>query len=339
LSTDTAATTADPSAAWDKGCFHVSQIRTYLTCPRQYLFRHKLGMKSEEVGFSALVGSAIHNVISSWHLRQREPAIERLMEEFAQDLERRRDAVWNAGKEIGGYDGVASMEKAIKEAGQMMGGYVEDRRNHVPLVANETRFRVKVQGGKTPYPFAGTIDQARRESEGHLHLADIKTGKTKPQQILLDLDMQLSLYAIALAKGEVERVGDTKVEWGPVNERPAMLSIIHLRDYMPYEKNEFAEFTTHPTETEINPETKRKRKKKIPNPRFAEGYKKGEQRGPVFYTTQRSAFDLEQAEKDLSRICAAIKFNMFFRRPAAQGACIGFCRFVAECTADRSAPI
>lgn len=317
----------------------MSQIRTYLTCPQQYQFRHVLGMKSEEVGWSALVGSAIHNVISSWHLRQREPTIERLVDEFTQDVERRREAVWGAGREISGYNGRETLLKSVGEATAMMGGYIEDGRNHVPLVANETRFRVTIQGDKTQYPFAGTIDQARREREGHLHLTDLKTGKMKPLQILLDLDMQLSLYAIALAKGEVERVGDLKVEWGPVNERPAMLSIIHMRDYMPYEKNEFAEFTTHATETEINPETNRKRKKKIPNPRFAGGYKKGDRRGRVFYTTQRSAFDLEQAEKDLSRICAAIKFKMFYRRPVAQGACIGFCRFVAECTADRSAPI
>lgn len=338
----TAATAAQPNAAWDAGCFHVSQVRTYLTCPRQYLFKHRLGIKSDDVAWGALVGSAGHAVVSSWHLRQRGPAVERLIEEFGQDLERRRDAAWNAGREVTGYDGEESFLKAMREMALMLAGYVEDRRNHVELVANETRFRVTVKGGKTPYPFAGTMDQVRRETNDTLHLTDLKFGKTKPQQILLDLDPQLSLYAIACVQGELEQHTDVATTWVPLSERPAMLSIIHMRDYLPYEKNQYAEFTTHPTEYEEYTDKRgatRKRKKRVPNPRFTEGYKVGELRGPVFYSTQRSAFDLKQAEKDLSRICAAINFKMFFRRPVNQGACVGFCRYVAECTADRSEPI
>lgn len=327
----------NPSAAWDADHFHVSALRTYLTCPRQYLFRHVMAIRPDEVPFGALVGTSYHAVLSHWHAVDRRLDGAEVSTMFRHDLEARVIAALNAGKEVSGYD-VEAMARVCGEAATICAGYTSDPRNALPLRCNETRFRVNVQGGATAYPFAGTIDQVRELPDGTLQLVDLKSGSMKPQDLLLDLDFQLSLYALAMQKGELETVGDIATTWAPLGRAPDAIAIVHLRDYLTYEKNQYAPFVTS-DEYEINPDTGRKRKKRVPNPRFDEGYKAGERKGPVFYRTQRSAFALAQAEKDLSRVCAAIRFKMFFRRPAAQGACVGFCRFVAECTADRSEPL
>jgi CRISPR/Cas system-associated exonuclease Cas4 (RecB family) len=329
------------NARWDEGCFHASAISQYLTCPRQYYFRHVLGIKTGEVPFASITGSAYHHVISYWH-RMRDtdrpvPDHLKLLDEFKNEVHRRVIVVLeNPELELKGYDDAAS-EKVLTEAHAILKGYVEDPRNDVRLLCNERRFRVNVQSGKTPYPFAGTVDQVRMRHDGTYDLVDLKSGKTKPQDVLLALDYQLSVYAIAMVKGEWETHSDTQTTWETIGQRADTMAICHLRDYIPKAKNEFAkEIITD--EYEINPETKRKRKKRIPNPKYEEGYKVGDV-GPVFYRTQRSSYELTQAEKDLARVCAAIKFKMYFRRPVQQGACVGFCRYVDECSTERAEPL
>jgi len=330
------------SVAWDEGCFHASSIRQYLTCPRQYYFRHVLGMKTEDVALASITGSAYHHCISWWH-RARDtdgldvPDTDALVEEFSGECMRRVRVCMESGKEVNGYSPEA-LAKVLVEARLILGGYVTDPRNDLTLLCNERRFRVNVGSKKRPYPFAGTVDQVRMRHDGTYDLVDLKSGKMKPNDILLALDYQLSVYALAMAKGEWEAHSDTETTWEVIGQRADTIAICHLRDYLPKQKNEFSEEIVIKGEKEINPATGRERQKRIPNPKFAEGYKKGDI-GPVFYRTQRSAYELIQADKDLARVCAAIKFKMFFRRPVAQGACVGFCRFVGECSTERSDPL
>jgi CRISPR/Cas system-associated exonuclease Cas4 (RecB family) len=336
----------DHNARWDEGCFHASSIGQYLTCPRQYYFRHVLGLKSDDVAFAAITGSAYHAAISWWHLsRETEdmhvPDEHALLTSFESDVQRRVRQCIETGKTLNGYDD-AAMAKVLGEAAHIFKGYVNDPRNNVDLLCNERRFKVGLGTGKTIYPFAGTVDQVRLVPAGgdkrHLHLVDIKSGKTKPQAVLLAIDYQLSVYALALFKGAWEENTDTETKWHKFNLRADSIAICFIRDYIPKQKNEFSEEIILKGEYEINPATNKKRQKRIPNPKFAEGYKKGDI-GQVFYRTQRSEYELKQAEKDLGRVCAAIRFKMFFRRPVQQGACVGFCRFVEECSSERSDPL
>lgn len=338
----------DANARWDEGCFHASSINQYLTCPRQYYFRHVLGLKSDDVAFASITGSAYHAALSWWHLARDTASMHAvdehaLLTSFEEDVQRRVRQCIETGKNLTGYDD-AAMTKVLGEAAHIFHGYVNDRRNDVTLLCNERRFKVGLGTGKTIYPFAGTVDQVRRIPNGAgdgqeaLDLVDLKSGKTKPQAVLLAIDYQLSVYALALWKGSFEIDEDTKTRWHCYSARARSIAICHLRDYIPKQKNEHSEEIILKGEYEINPKTKKKRQKRIPNPKFAEGYKKGDI-GQVFYRTQRSEYELKQAEKDLGRVCAAIRFKMFFRRPVQQGACVGFCRYVEECSSERSDPL
>ncbi len=64
----------------------------------------------------------------------------------------------------------------------------------------------------------------------------------------------------------------------------------------------------------------------------------GEERGPAVYKTNRSEQDLIYLEKDLARVCQAIRFNMFYRSPAQWGSCNGFCRFKEFCLGEIETP-
>lgn len=328
------------STRGDRPVFSASRISAYLTCPRAYYFRYSMGVQLEQASWSALVGQSYHYAVANWHSLGRRDTPEALVRDFVRDLRERILKTERKGLVIDKYEGEPSVVAAESEAVEILGGYVADRRNAVDLALNEVRFEVDVRSsGKTEYRFTGWIDQLRKLPDGRLYLVDLKTGKNRPNNFLLRLDFQLSLYAIACVKGRFfERGQDGKAfEFGV---RPDMIAIAHLRDYRLRKKNEFTPFIQDPEKrTEINPETKRKRIIEVPNPQHAQGYKIGDPYGPVFYRTERSEFDLRQAEVDVARVCAAIRRKEFFRRPAAQGSCIGFCRFTKECTEERAEPI
>lgn len=328
----------------DRPIFSASRISKYLTCPRSYYFKYELGMSSDDVGWSALLGQAVHKVISDWHTMSRNVTLEDLLDWFEKDLRGRVAKESAKGNTVEKYEGEESIEAAKIWATELVGGYIADPRNDVELEINESKFMVEVQGtGKTKYLFTGFIDQLRILPDERRELTDLKTGKTKPNDFLLQLDMQVSIYMLACQKGVLVKWDpETRTEYQvPMNQKPAIASIAHMRDYEIRKKNEFAPKIKDPNKVKIpNPKGKgRDVIREIDNPKFAAGYKLGEQKGQVFYRTQRSEYDLRQAEIDIARICGSIRRRTFFRRPAAQGSCIGFCRFTKECVEERSEPI
>ncbi|MDP3911647.1 MAG: PD-(D/E)XK nuclease family protein [Gemmatimonadales bacterium] len=322
--------------------FSVTAIRDYLTCPRMYYFARVLGLQRESTSFAGFFGQAVHWSIANWHSLGRRDPVEVLLADYERKIEGLIQKAQADGLTIDGFDGPETLEKYRALATEMFAGYHADPRNQVELVVNEHRFEVEITSStKKVYLFSGYVDQVRRHPDGSLHLVDLKTGQTRPSDHLLTLDEQLSLYAIAMVRGRFMRPGKPDDENPPftIGQAPASLSLAMLRDYGSYAKNEFTEFIDDPSGAKVkNPETGRLVKAKIPNPKFAEGYKKGERKGPVFYRTQRSAFDLRQAEIDLARVCGSIRMKQFFRRPSAHGSC-DMCRFRAECVQERAEPI
>jgi hypothetical protein len=301
-----------------------------------------LELVSDDTSWAAIVGQAYHAVIEAWHRAGRTGDARDVMGAFGRDLRDRVAAAEARGQVVNGFEGEESYVSAAEESGEIFIGYVDDKRNHVELLLNEVHFEVEVKGTGKGYLFHGYIDQVREMPDGQLFLVDLKSGKGRPNDFLLQLDFQLSLYALACQKGRFRSKGSNgeMSPWFEINRRPDQIAIARLRDYSVYKKNQFAPTVKCPDKTKVkNPETGRMVIRDIPNPKYADGYKKGDRQGPVFYRTDRSEFDLRQAEVDLARVCASIRRREFFRRPAATGSCIGFCRYTAECTAERAEPI
>lgn len=327
------------AAPAERPTFSVSAIRDYQTCPRMYYFGRVLGLPRESTNFAALFGIAIHFAISHWHGlgRQHDAAV--LLQWYHEQLLKEIAKANAKGKTIDGFDGEETFEKWEPTAREILDGYVADPRNDVDLVVNEHGFRVPIRSPRgTLYWFIGFVDQIRLNPDRTLHVVDLKTGTSRPDDHLLTLDEQLSLYAIACEHGTFRR--DRNSEPFIVGKPAASVQLAVLRDYGTYKKNQYAETIKDPDKVRVpNPKgTGKPVIREIPNPKYAEGYKKGDQKGPVFYRSLRSEFDLKQAELDLARVCASIQRKAFYRRPAKQGSC-SFCRFRRECLEERAEPI
>ena len=64
----------------------VSQLKTYLRCPRQYELRYVLGEKPESVAVALVLGSAVHAALASYYTSVRDGAmlsLEAMLEVFA----------------------------------------------------------------------------------------------------------------------------------------------------------------------------------------------------------------------------------------------------------------
>ncbi|MGH9369184.1 MAG: RecB family exonuclease [Thermoanaerobaculia bacterium] len=321
----------------ERHVFSYSAISDYLKCPRSYFFGRVMGLEPEDTSWAALVGIAYHHAIAGWHTLARRDPVDVILRDFEQKLREEIATAQGRGLTIDGYDGEHSILEELPDAHEILTAYLADPRNAVALVVNECRFEVEIRGsGKTAYCFKGYVDQIREHPDGTWHLVDLKTGATRPTDLLLSLDFQLSLYALAMVKGKFfpRDRGLPPIVFG---RRPDSLSLAMLRDYGQYKKNQFAE--TIKGENKVkNPATGRMILEELPNPAFTTGYKKGDPKGPVFYRTLRSDFDLRQAEIDLSRVCASIRLKQFYRRPAAQGSCV-MCRFTKECLEERAEPL
>ena len=77
----------------------------------------------------------------------------------------------------------------------------------------------------------------------------------------------------------------------------------------------------------------------LPYKRSGSWGKTGTERGPGVYITHRSEADLEYLEKDVARICAAMRFGLYFRRPANLGSCHGFCQHTDVCLGEMESPL
>lgn len=250
----------------------------------------------------------------------------------------------------------------------MLDGYQKHDRNrdfHTLLV--EQAFVLVIPGvqdprtGITPPPylFSGTIDQAGIYGDGTYTERDIKFRDSafRPSRDEFDLDIQQTIYAAALAYG-VPACGTCRPKYvqrdvfdldpqltylGPCEvckakigtpawpqNFPTKCELVWMRDFNTYESNEYAEFVTDRSANKvINPKTGHLIMPRVPNPRFASGYKIGDQRGPGFIPTYRPPASLDILMSDVLAICDQIRAGVFYRLPGKH--CNFWCGFTDQC--------
>lgn len=220
-----------------------------------------------------------------------------------------------------------------------------------PLAANGGRG----QEDRAPFIFTGTIDQAGYYQDGMFSLRDIKfrDNAFRPQKTEFDLNIQMTVYARALRFGNpactacrpVHRPDGTLHYGGPCDKCKAKIGtpawprkfpnyceLIWMRDFETREKDEFQKIIKDPgKKKEINPLTGRMAIREIINPKWFDGHKKGEQKGPGFIITTRTPARIDILMSDILRICEQIRQGQFFRRPSAK--CSQWCKQRERCVA------
>ncbi|MCF7823499.1 MAG: PD-(D/E)XK nuclease family protein [Candidatus Marinimicrobia bacterium] len=175
-----------------------STLKTWLSCPLMYKFRHIDKLEPAFRYPGTVHGSALHLVLSwlhegLWKGDLRSLYTKALNYQLYASEEEHIPVRW--GGEID-----KEIEALKVNAVEILENYRSKSYNRDALVLfSEVQFRVKILG----YLFTGTIDQVRKNSDGTVELLDFKSSKMRPNQYAIPNDLQLTLYAYACKFGEL----------------------------------------------------------------------------------------------------------------------------------------
>jgi len=336
--------------------FRQSMINDYLTCPQMFLYRWILNVEQETSWFAAFLGSAGHHVISNIHkehkfdydfmdiLGQFESAFNEIVEEADEDP--RISTNFNSVQE--------QLEAESTQYTNLILEYQKDERNfNFHSVINEQSFVLPIQINGEDTLFTGTVDQAGYYNDGTFALRDLKFRDSafKPSKVELDINIQLTVYANALKYGnpsclhckpEISQNGKLQYS-GPCSscirkigtkywprKYPYRCELIWMKDYEKYKKDQYIHKIKDPKKIkEYNPATGRNVIRTIVNPKWEEGYKKGDRKGRVFLSTVRTPEHIEVLMKDVEGVIKAMRNGIFYRKPGSH--CASWCQYKDTC--------
>lgn len=166
-----------------KGYLSVSQIRTYLRCPKQYELKYIDEVK-ETYGSSLLVGKAFHGAIEAANRTKAGGGTF-----AASDLKDAYNDAWEAGE-----SGIAFKDDEdpgqLKDRGMELAvHYYEEVGQHANPDLVEIDFNIQV----ADVPLIGFMDLVERDGT----IRDFKTAGSTPAKDVADSSIQLTAYAMA----------------------------------------------------------------------------------------------------------------------------------------------
>jgi len=208
-----------------------SALETFQNCPQKYKFQEIDKIKVSKSA-EAIFGNIIHNALKYMHSQEPlYPSLDQILEYYKKDWPNENKVEWREGQ-----------EKAYFEVGlEMLRGYY--RKNDprkTKIVDLESRFEVEIpnEENSETHILAGKIDRIDKLEDDAFEIIDYKTAKKMPPQNLVDNNLQLSLYHLALTK-----------KWPHIEPSKIKLSLYFLKHGV--------KLTTQMTKNRIN-ETKQK---------------------------------------------------------------------------------
>lgn len=346
--------------------YRQSMLKDYATCPQMMLYKWIIGMEEDSTFFSAIMGTAGHEVIRYMHENKDfEITHQDILSIFCEKFDEALDSEKVPPKITSKFGTIKAQRDALAgDYASMLCGYRDDKDNRrFNATMIEQSFVLELMDEfDREFIFTGTIDQAGFYYNGSFALRDIKfrANDFKPGKTELHLDMQLSLYAYAIMHGkpscrkcspkytidgQVVYNGpcpDCRVKIGTPQwpssidpntglERvliPERCEIIWMRDYETHKKDQYAKFIKS-DEKVINPKTGRRIKADAINPKWYEGYKKGDRKGTGHLITERSRAFLDVHIADILRQAGMIRDGRFFRK--AGNHCNFWCKHRQAC--------
>ena len=205
-----------------------STLKTWLSCPMMYKFRHIDKLEPAFRYPGTIHGSALHMVLKQlhegeWHGDLRLLYTKALNHYLYASDEEHIPVRWKR-------DMAKEIEALKNNAVEILENYRSKAYNKEALVLfSEVQFRVKMPGG---YLFTGTIDQVRKNPDGTIELLDFKSSKMRPTRYAIPNDLQLTLYAYAIKFGELLVDGI----WVKPNMLVASAGLYHLRGHEVYKR-------------------------------------------------------------------------------------------------------
>lgn len=342
--------------------FRQSLIKDYLTCPNMALYRWVLQLEEEDSWMASVFGTAGHKVLEQMHTQRKFDYKQlEIMGAFEKAFYAEIEKMRKLPRISTAFD---SMEAQFAAQAPLyttlLCNYQSDRRNqNFHSTINEQLFVLEFDAGDgTKMRYTGTIDQGGYYMEGTFAIRDAKFRQNdhKPSRVQLLLDIQQTVYAAAVKYGNPacencrpHYIADPttgaldSVYNGPCAACAAKIGtpewprrfaerceLLWMRDYERHTKDEYQETIKDPEKKKVfSVATGRKVIRDIPNPKWAEGYKKGDFKGEGILTTARSSAQINVLMSDVSRICHEIRQGVFYRKPSK--ACNWECQYREQC--------
>jgi len=172
-----------------------SKLDTYENCPQKYKFAYIDGLKVEEEGIEAFLGTRFHEAMEKLYAERRF----RLMS--LEELQAYYEDRWHKNfheKVI-----IVGEGRTAEEYFQLGLKFIEDYyRHYYPFDQNkilglEQKIEVDLDGTGR-YLLLGFIDRIDLTAEGVIEIHDYKTSSNLPAQEEIDSDRQLALYQLGL---------------------------------------------------------------------------------------------------------------------------------------------
>ena len=204
-----------------------STLKTWLSCPLMYKFRHIDRLEPAFRYPGTIHGSALHMVLKQLHEGEWNGDLRALYTKalnhylYAGD-ESHIPVRWKG-------DMHNEIESLKVNAVEILENYrSKDYNKNAVILFSEAQFRVKILG----YEFTGTIDQVRLNPDNSVELLDFKSSAQRPNYYAVPNDIQLTLYAYALKYGELLVDGI----WVKTNMLADTVGIYFLRAHEVYKR-------------------------------------------------------------------------------------------------------
>ena len=196
-----------------------SKLTQYIQCPLKYRFQYVDGIKKEEEGIEAFVGSRVHETLERiLTLKKdfdREPSCELAEELFLKAWdEKYHPAVVIRQPDV-------TPEDHKRRGLMMLRNYFEIESLHEFGELLDLEQRLNFQVGE--HSINGMVDRLQRDG-GKLHVIDYKTSKGRMSQDQADEDRQLALYELGLRQLHPE-VEEIELHWYMLAHREVVTSI------------------------------------------------------------------------------------------------------------------
>jgi len=204
-----------------------STLKTWLSCPLMYKFRHIDKLEPAFRYPGTIHGSALHMVLKQLHEGEMDSDLRSL---YIKALNHYLYASDEAHIPVRWKRDVTKEIEALTANGvEILENYRSKAYNRDALVLfSEVPFRVKILG----YLFTGTMDQCRKNVDGTISLIDFKSSKMRLNQYAIPNDLQLTLYSYALKFGELLVDGI----WLKPNMQVDSVGIYFLRGHEVYKR-------------------------------------------------------------------------------------------------------
>ena len=178
-----------------------SQLALYLDCPLKYRFRYIDEIKTEGISSALAFGKAIHTALAQFYtdvMDEKPFSLAGLLETFTEawvDACAEADVVYRKDE---------SFDAMLEQGKEMLRVFARERLPTMRVIAIEVPFEFRLENPETgdefPIPIKGVIDLIEEDESGTLWVVDHKTSSRAFSEHQLNADLQLMIYAAAVAQ-------------------------------------------------------------------------------------------------------------------------------------------